>query len=337
LTTSAPSHARASRGWLEAVAFVFAIGALSLVYAIGYARGAHPIAFILYAMLASSTATLALTRPGVRHALAIMRHPSSWLVGASIVLIEVFYYVTLTYVSPAHGNLILRIGVPIAMLTGWTLYDRRPPVLATVGGIGLAAAVAFVVFATAPDVRWPMALTGTLTAAWMVVRGFASEFNPSNRAAKTTRDKLRFTGVVVLITALLGFGLAALAAAAMAIGVLPQLRVVPSAAQMLHAPTILIGAIAGGSVVTLMMYLNFSAVVKITTENFTAMMALSPFTAWAFQELGAALGLITVTRPEPQLIAAMFACAACVLLIVVAGHNAQRARITSSAGSPGSA
>lgn len=309
---------RAATGWLEAAAFVVAIGALSLVYAIGHALGAHPIAFILYAMLASATATLAFVGIGPS-ARRVVLHPASWLVGIAIILIEVFYYQTLTYVAPAHGNLMVRAGVPLALIFGWAALGRRPPPLAIAGGVAIVGAIAFLVGVTAPQVRWPMALSGLLTGLFMVVRGYASEFHPWNRAARTVREKLRVTGLVVLVTSLASLALTALAAAAMASGTLPGSRLVPTAAQMLHAPTILLGAIAGGAILTLMMYLNFASVVKITTENLTAVMAFSPVTVWVFQELGVMAGLIDAGRPEPRVVAVMVVCIAAVLLIISAG------------------
>lgn len=321
-TSHAPSYA--ASGWLEAAAFVIAIGALSLTYAVGHTFGAHPIAFILYAMLTSAIATLAITGLGP-DALAIMLHPMSWIVGIAIILIEVFYYMTLAYVPPAHGNLILRIGIPLAMVSGWTLLGRRPPALAIAGGIAIVAATGFVVGVTAPDIRWPMTTAGVLAGVFMVVRGFASEFHPWNRAVHTVRQKLRFTGLVVLVTSLLSLALTALAAAAIAASIIPALVFIPTATQMLHVPTILLGSLAGGAILTLMAYLNFSSVVKITTENLMAMMAFSPVTAWAFQELGVALGLIVVNRPEPQLVAAMIVMVASVLLIFWASRRSRRA------------
>ena len=88
----------------------------------------------------------------------------------------------------------------------------------------------------------------------------------------------------MLVTSFLGLTLAALAAAASALSIIPQLAFVPTLAQMQHLPTLLLGCVVGGTILTLMFYFNFSAVVKITTENLTAMMAFSPITAWVFQE-----------------------------------------------------
>ena len=43
----------------------------------------------------------------------------------SVILLEILYYQTLTYVTPAHGNVMLRIGIPISMIAGWLLLRRR--------------------------------------------------------------------------------------------------------------------------------------------------------------------------------------------------------------------
>ena len=313
-----------NRGWFESMGSVVAIGALSLLYAIGHRQGAHPIAFILYAMLASSLGMVTLAGLGP-NAAAIARHPLSWVVGGSIILIEVFYYVTLMYVPPAQGSLIVRIGVPIAMIAGWLFFRRKPPALACAGAVVIVAAIAFVILLTPPAARWPMSIAGVLAATLLVVRGFASEFHPWNRAAKTVREKLSLTGIVVLITSVIGLAGVAVLAAAISAGVLPPLSFVPNASAMLDVPTILLGSLAGGAVLTVMAYLSFSSVVKIGTQNITGMLAFTPLSSWAFQELGVALGLIDVARPEPSLLAAMTVIVVAVLLIFWSGRRARRA------------
>lgn len=321
--STAPTAGAAATGWLEAAGCVTAIGALSLLYAVGHAQGAHPIAFILYAVLVSALATLAAVGPGAQ-ALAVVRHPMSWVVGLSMILLEILYYQTLTYVSPAHGNVMLRIGIPISMVAGWVLLRRRSPPLAIGGAVVIVGAIAGLVAVTPADVRWPMAAVGTLAAACMVVRGFAAEFHPGNRNARTVRDKLRVTGLVLLVTSVLSLALTAAAAAAMAAGLLPPTRVVPTAAQMLHGPTFLLGGLLGGAVYTFMMFLNFASVVKITTENLTAMMAFSPATAWVFQELGVRAALIVAPTPSAPVVAAIVVCIGAVLVIFWAGVRARR-------------
>jgi drug/metabolite transporter (DMT)-like permease len=301
---------------------VTCIGAISLLYAIGHTHGAHPIAFILYAVIVSAIVTLAVVGTGP-HAVAIVRYPLSWAVGLCMILLEVFYFQTLTYVPPVHGNVMLRIATPIAMVAGWMLFRRRARPLAILGALAIVVATLFLIGVTAPDVRWAMAGMGTLAAVFLVARGFATEVHPWNRDARTVRDKLRVTGLILLVTSVLSLVLAALVAIAVAAQMLPPSPLVPTAAQMLHAPTFLVGGLAGGAVYTLMMYLNFASVVKITTENLTAMMAFSPVTAWLFQALGDALGLITAPTPEAPVVVAIVVCIAAVLLIFWAGGRKQ--------------
>lgn len=100
----------------------------------------------------------------------------------------------------------------------------------------------------------------------------------------------------------------------------------PTVLQLLHAPTILLGCFVGGVVLTLMAYLNFSCVVKITTENFTAMMAFTPVATWAAQTLGSAAGVVSVAPVEGWLMAVIAALVGFVLLIFWAGRQARRGR-----------
>ena len=312
LHQSSPSS---GRGWLEATGCVTCIGALSLLYAVGHTLGAHPIAFILYAVLVSAVMTLLALGPGP-NARAIIFHPLSWVVGLGIILLEVFYFQTLTYVTPVQGSVILRIATPIAMIAGWLFFRRRPTPSMVIGGIAILGAIAFVIAWTTPDVRWPMAVSGTIAAGFLTMRGFAAEFHPWNRNAQTVAEKLRVTGLIILVTSISSLVLVSIAAVGVAAGALPSTGLIPTVSQMLHAPTFLLGGLAGGAIFTFMMYLNFSSVVKITTENLTAMMAFAPLTAWFFQAIADAFGWIKAPAPDLPVVAAIMVCIVAVLLII---------------------
>ena len=103
----------------------------------------------------------------------------------------------------------------------------------------------------------------------------------------------------------------------------------PTRAQMLHLPTMLLGCIVGGAILTLMFYFNFSSVVSIGTENLMAMMAFSPATTWIFQEIGVLLGWIDVQRPDANIVAAIALCIADVLLIFWADVRARNSSLSS--------
>ena len=88
-------------------------------------------------------------------------------------------------------------------------------------------------------------------------------------------EKLRVTGLVVLVSSLASLALAGAVALLIATGLVPPLEMMPTAAQMLHGPTVLLAIAVGSVILTAMAVLSFSAVVKITTENFTATSALT--------------------------------------------------------------
>jgi len=85
-----------------------------------------------------------------------------------------------------------------------------------------------------------------------------------------------------------------------------------------------LGILGGGTILTIMVYLGFSSIVKINTENLMAMMAFSPVTVWAFQSLAVAAGIIAVDSLDPHLIGAMAVLVAAALVIFWAGGRSNR-------------
>ena len=271
-------------GWIEAGLYVFAIAFLSLAYVVGHRLGAHPIAFVLYAMLVSALVLLAVTGPGP-DALRIILAPQSWLVGVGTIGMEIFYYMLLEQALAGRGQ---PAGAPLHPAVAdrragrcsrrrprADRMDRRrsdhrgPPAAAVPARSGAIA---------------PRSLTAVAGSAFAFnLRGFSAEFHPWNRRAGTITEKLRITGLVVLVTSMASLALAGGCALLVGLGVLPPIPMVPTAAQMLHVPTILLGVLVGGVILTAMAFLNFSCVVKITTENFAATSAFTPVAALLVQ------------------------------------------------------
>ncbi|MDX2202604.1 MAG: hypothetical protein NW223_07635 [Hyphomicrobiaceae bacterium] len=307
-------------GWVEAGLYVVAISILTLTYVVGYGLGAHPIAFVLYAMVTSAVALLAVTGLGP-DARAIALAPQSWLVGAGTILMEIFYYLLLAHIAPAHGSLIVRLSIPASMLTAFVLFRRRPPGLAVAGGLVVLAGILPLVLLVPAPHRLEVLLWGLAAAASFNLRGFSAEFHPWNRHARTIMEKLRVTGVIVLVTSLAGLAATALAAVLVRAGLLPDTPMVPSLGQMLHPPTVLLGVLVGSIILTAMAYLSFSSVVKITTENFAATSAFTPVATLIVQLIGSAAGLIPAYAIDWSLLPAMATVIGGVLLIM---HAARR-------------
>ena len=232
-------------GWIEAGCYVVAIALLTVTYVVGHRLGAHPIAFVLYAMLASALVLLAFTGIG-RDARAVMLAPQSWLVGAGTITMEIFYYLLLAHIPPAHASLVVRLAIPAAMLTGFLLFKRRPPNLAVIGVLIVLAGIVPVVVMVPAEHRVAVILAGLASAAAFNLRGFSAEFHPHNRNARTVPEKLRITGLIVLVSSIASFLAAGAGALAIGLGLLPPSPLVPSLADMAHVPTILLGCLVGG-------------------------------------------------------------------------------------------
>lgn len=313
---ASPLHYPVS-GWIEAGLFVLAIAALSISYVVGQQIGAHPVALILYAMLASAVALLIATGAGP-DALRIVLAPQSWLVGIGTIGIEVFYYALLEYVGPAHGSLLVRLAIPLALVIGWAGFARRPSRLSVIGAAVVFLGVLPLILVIDGAHRAAAAMLAVAAALASTLRSFAAEFHPWNRQAKTVREKLRVTGLIVLVTSFASLILTGGLALSIGAGWMPPSDLVPTAAQMLHGPTIALGTVVVGALLTAMAALSFSAVVKITTENFMATHAFTPVATLLVQIAASAIGLIPGYVLDPGLVPAMATVILGVLLMLYA-------------------
>ena len=89
-------------------------------------------------------------------------------------------------------------------------------------------------------------------------------------------------------------GLLAMAALSMLVdrGWLPASSAVPPAHQFIALPTLALALTMGCVIITLMQYLMFSSVVRITSENFFAVTSLSPLATLILQEAAVRVGLV---------------------------------------------
>ena len=290
---STPASARS--GWSDAVIYLCLLTGLSVAYAYGHEIGAHPVAFVLFAMLFSAIGLLAIAGPGPDW-VAIMLSPMSWLIGFTAIAMEAFYFLLVAHVTPAEASLQVRLSIPIAMLVGWLVLGRGSTRPAMLGGLivflGIIGA-----FALVPAQHLPYVIAYAVAASLMLVgRSFFAELHPWNRQARDVTDKLRITGLVVLVMALAALIAVGSATLAVRAGLLPPTRMLPTLAELTHGPTLVFALVIGGVIMTAFNYYGFSAVVKVTSEGVLALSALLPITNVILQEAAWRLGLI---RPVP--------------------------------------
>lgn len=312
-------------GWLEAGLFAIALSVLNVSYGLGHQLGAHPVVFVAYVMIFASLTLLAVTGPGPNWR-PIMRHPLSLAIGSGIIAMEAVYFMLLKFASPADGSLLVRLNVPVAALLGYLLAGRRTSPAGLVGHAMVASAIALYIPALDAGSRWIAVALGLGCGVIMTARVFATEFHPWNRAARTVIEKMRLTGLVLLLTSSIGASLVAGALVLRGNGILASAPWLPELHHFLHLPTILLGLFVGAVVLTTMQYLGFSVVLKIQAENFVATTALIPLVTVVFQLGAVAAGIL---RPIPfawAVLAPMLGVFSGVLVIIWAGRRAGLSR-----------
>jgi hypothetical protein len=307
-------------GWVEATGFIVSVSLLSIIFAYGARIGVHPIAFIFDSMLLSAIGILTIVGPGP-HWRRTIRMPQSWLLGTATILTEVFFYLLLTNVQPALGSTLIRVTVLATMLVGFWMFNRTPRPLQMLGGAIIALAVVALFQSVPADHLMPTSLAVLGCVVMLTTRAFAAEFHPDNRAAKTVLEKIRITGLVVLVTSIAGLVGLSIGSALVASGTIGPGLVVPTLAQLLHGQTLALAALAGVFVLTAMAYFNYSSVVKITAENLTAMSGLTPTTTLLMQDIAGRLGLIPHFAVDATLIAGMAAVAIGALTMVAGARR----------------
>ncbi len=320
-STMAGSMDSKTIGWVEAGLFSLLIAILSVAYTMAAALGVHTAVFILYSLLISAATLLAFTGFG-QNARAIMLARESWIVGVGNIVVEGGYASLLGFVTPAEGSLMIRLSIPITILTGFIVYGRRPAWLAWVGAALVGAVVANLLSHVEPGIAAPVIASAFACALAVGIRAFASEFHKWNRAAVTIPEKIRVTALVTLVTALTGLLTIGALMAAVQLHVLPQTPLLPKPEALIHPPTILLALFVGGALFTGMTYLSFSCVLKIKSENFIATSAFMPVVTLLVQIPAAALGLINLPPFDWRLLPAMLAAIIGVLMIIWGNRHA---------------
>ena len=311
-------------GWVEAILYQVVIAVMSLAYAVAVDLGAHIVPFIFISMAIGAAGLIMVKGPG-SDARAIIAHPLTWIAGAAIIGMEVFYCLLLTYVSPADGSLVIRISIPLSLVIGMLAFNRR---MRGLGWIGAALVLVSVIAIIWRLSMWtlPVALGSALACAAIInIRSYATEFHPWNRAAKDVPEKMRITGIVVMATALAGLLLSLALVGLVAAGVLPKTRLLPELHQYWHGPTLAMALGVGSILYSALHYLGFSSVAKIGAESFIAAAAFTPLITLIVQQAAHATGLITFPPFDWRLLPSIIGAIAGVLLIVWSGRRARAA------------
>ncbi len=323
-TLARPAGLAGVNGWVEAILYQVVIAVMSLAYAFAVKLGAHVVPFIFISMAIGAIGLILVKGPGEDWRQIVM-HPLSWAVGATIIAMELFYCLLLSYVPPADGSLVVRTSIPLSLVIGTLALNRRTRLLGWTGGLLVLVSVIAIIWRLE---MWtlPVALGSALACAVIInLRSYATEFHPWNRTAKDVPEKMRVTGIVVLATALAGLGLSLALVGLVSLGALPRTPLIPELHQFWHGPTLLMALGVGSILYSALHYLGFSAVAKIGAESFIAAAAFTPFITLIVQQSAHATGLISFPPFDWRLMPSIAGAIAGVLLIVWSGRRARRA------------
>ena len=310
-------------GWIEAFVFVIAVSVLNVLYAYAVARGAHVVVFVLYAMIGTSVAMLAMSGLGA-DAARVIAHPASWVYGIATVALEGVYFLLVGLISPAEASLTARLSVPMSLLVAWAYFSAPLQARQVIGGAIVVAAVVPVLMLVPVESRTAAIVLGGLTALIVAIKTYASEYHPWNRRAGTVAEKVRVTGLVVLAATMLGVVVTGALMLAAATGAIKTSPFTPPPSAFTHGPTIFLALGLGVVTLVAMSYLTFSSVVKIGTSNFLATSAVTPLSAYGLQLLAAHAGLIAAPAFDFALLAPILLGIAGMLMIVTRGNGAPR-------------
>ncbi len=323
-STTRPAGMAGVNGWVEAILYQVVIAVMSLAYAVAVKLGAHIVPFIFISMAIGAVGLILVKGPG-DDAAAIVAHPLTWIAGAAIIGMEIFYCLLLTYVPPADGSLVIRISIPLSLVIGMLAFNRRTRWLGWIGAALVLVSVVAIIWRLS---MWtlPVALGSALACAAIInIRSYATEFNPWNRAAKDVPEKMRVTGIVVLATALAGLALSLALVAMVAAGLLPRTPLLPELHQFWHGPTLAMALGVGSILYSALHYLGFSSVAKIGAESFIAAAPFTPLMTLIVQQTAHATGLIAFPPFDWRLMPSIAGAIAGVLLIVWSGRRARAA------------
>jgi drug/metabolite transporter (DMT)-like permease len=316
----APAAVRSRGGWLDALLFALTLSALNVAYGIAAELGVRPVALLAWAMPSAAMMLLAFTGAG-RDWARVMAHPLSLVVGGGIIAMEGVYYMLLERVTPTDGSLLVRLGVPVAMALGLLVRGRWPSRASALGGFVVLAAIAWYVPHMETNSPLLSLALGAGCACIMSARSFAAEYHPWNRRALTIPEKLRMTGLMLLVASLAGLAVVGGLAVAGEKGLLTPPASLPTRSDLMHRPTVLIGLIVGVLVLTAMQYLGLTTVVKIGAESFIATTALIPVVTLGVQELAVAVGLLQPVPVDWRVMPAMAGVMAGVVLVIWGQHK----------------
>lgn len=242
--------------------------------------------------------------------LSSFRRPSTWVLGVLRVFSAALYTAVLAWVSVLEAGIMGAIIVPLIAVAVALIYGRRPARGEWVGHLVILGAIAVFLSTLEPEIWRPAVGLMALNALCIVATSILLERHPDNISAQP-KARLRFTGAVLLVTAVLFLVVRMAQGGLTGAGVdWPLLLAAGGVGVLLRAPS---------------MVLSFWSIRLIGAQNYLASVSLLPLIGMGFEQAAFAAGLLAVSRFQiGSLILALVVVGGTALVLVARRHDQYR-------------
>ena len=281
------------------------------------ALDASPPLYASFSLFISAAVLLIIAGPG-NLGVATLRDVYTWLYG----ILQVVYGISEVYMfsllTATEGNFLQTIITPIALITGFAIFGRRPSKMDYLMNAIILLAIAYMAAHVSGPTKFLALLSVVVSALLYVFRGVVAEIHPTSNKSEGVRDQCRVTGFVLLVTSLLFMGSYALAGYCLGI-IMPNhsLMALPSLDAFTHTPALIAAAISGIFIVAPAKYLYFYTSRHINSDNYTIIAAITPLFAFIIELPLAQFHLIDISAFEGQdMVAGLIIIAAAVVMAI---------------------
>lgn len=242
-----------------------------------------------------------------------LRRISTWCYGVLRVVSASAFTTALVHVSVVYAGLLGVMNVPVAMIAVWFLFSRKPVKWEWLGHVAIGGGIVLLIVQLDGGIDNPAVLWMAVTTVSTVTSSMIAEKHPDNNNANPLARR-RFTGVVLLITAILFLVWRIVQTASSGYEEAQADRLASVVFDMkLWGTGIILGGVFRGPA----MHLSLQSIRLVGADTYLIVVAMLPFMGWIFELLAIRMGLLqSSTVPFFHLVTGFVIVGSCVLVII---------------------
>ena len=224
--------------------------------------------------------------------------PRTWLYGLMQIISSILLMILFTITTSTEGSLLSRFSIIFAFLFSLIFLNRKPQAIDLIAIAIVFASISIILSGLPSDIFKVSLILMVFASLTQAIRSFMAELHKANNTAKTVKDEVRVTSVVLFLTSssflMLNFIIALIK------GYLPEhtqfLSIMPSLNDFAVKETLYMSAIVGVVVVGGMKYMEFVSVKIIKSEMFLLIAAIVPAITFGFENVASTFTSMSVSE-----------------------------------------